>query len=143
MNTPIVPKAPYHHGDLRRALVAAALEQIESGSGPQLNLRATAERLLAAGVPLARADDATGVANNNIAPLSLPWLPLPHMAVRVDHDARMAEVVGAENARRFRSIYTYPNADMHQPDEKTQLNLFLGEWLGHCLACGHELQPVL
>lgn len=44
MNTPIVPKAPYHHGDLRRALVAAALEQIESGSGPQLNLRATAER---------------------------------------------------------------------------------------------------
>ena len=75
--------------------------------------------------------------------LSLPWLPLPHMEVRVYHDARMAEVVGAENARRFRSIYTYPNAAMHQPDEKTQLNLFLGEWLGHCLACGHELQPVL
>ena len=38
--------------------------------------------------------------------LSLPWLPLPHMEVRVYHDARMAEVVGAENARRFRSIYT-------------------------------------
>ena len=75
--------------------------------------------------------------------LSLPWLALPHMEVRVYHDARMAEVVGAENARRFRSIYTYPNAAMHQPDEKTQLNLFLGEWLGHCLACGHELQPVL
>jgi len=32
---------------------------------------------------------------------------------------------------------------MHQPDEKTQLNLFLGEWLGHCLACGHELAPVV
>ena len=29
------------------------------------------------------------------------------------------------------------------PDEKNQLNLFLGEWLGHCLACGHELEPVL
>jgi uncharacterized protein YqiB (DUF1249 family) len=25
---------------------------------------------------------------------------------------------------------------------KTQLNLFLGEWLSHCLACGHELAPV-
>ena len=45
MNPVASPKAPYHHGDLRRALVAAALEQIESGSGPQLNLRATAERV--------------------------------------------------------------------------------------------------
>lgn len=73
---------------------------------------------------------------------SLPWLPVPQLEVRVYHDARMAEVISAENARRFRSIYPYPNAAMHQPDEKTQLNLFLGEWLGHCLACGHELEPV-
>ena len=73
----------------------------------------------------------------------LPWLPVPQMEVRVYHDARMAEVTRAENARRLRGIYSYPNAQMHQPDEKTQLNLFLGEWLGHCLACGHELAPVL
>lgn len=73
----------------------------------------------------------------------LPWLPVPQMEVRVYHDARMAEVVSAENARRFRGIYSYPNAQMHQPDEKNQLNLFLGEWLGHCLACGHELEPVV
>lgn len=73
----------------------------------------------------------------------LPWLPVPKMDVRVYHDARMAEVIGAENARRFRGIYSYPNAQMHQPDEKNQLNLFLGEWLGHCLACGHELEPVV
>ncbi|WP_019340001.1 DUF1249 domain-containing protein [Stutzerimonas stutzeri] len=73
----------------------------------------------------------------------LPWLPAPQMDVRVYHDARMAEVIGAENARRFRGIYSYPNAQMHQPDEKNQLNLFLGEWLGHCLACGHELEFVL
>ena len=56
----------------------------------------------------------------------LPWLPVPQMEVRVYHDARMAEVTRAENARRFRGIYAYPNAQMHQPDEKTQLNLFLG-----------------
>ncbi|MFZ6046117.1 DUF1249 domain-containing protein [Pseudomonas sp. CR3202] len=74
---------------------------------------------------------------------SLPWLPSPQLEVRVYHDARMAEVVGAENARRLRSVYPYPNADMHQPDEKSQLNLFLGEWLSHCLACGHELEPVV
>lgn len=73
---------------------------------------------------------------------SLPWLPVPQLEVRVYHDARMAEVVGAQSARRFRGIYPYPNAAMHQPDEKTQLNLFLGEWLSHCLACGHELEPV-
>ncbi|WP_263147222.1 DUF1249 domain-containing protein [Pseudomonas alcaligenes] len=74
---------------------------------------------------------------------TLPWLPSPQMEVRVYHDARMAEVVSAEHARRLRSIYPYPNAAMHQPDEKSQLNLFLGEWLSHCLACGHELAPVL
>lgn len=73
----------------------------------------------------------------------LPWLPVPKMDVRVYHDARMAEVIGAEHARRFRGIYSYPNAQMHQPDEKNQLNLFLGEWLGHCLSCGHELEPVV
>ena len=73
---------------------------------------------------------------------SLPWLPVPQLEVRVYHDARMAEVTAAQRARRFRGIYPYPNAAMHQPDEKTQLNLFLGEWLSHCLACGHELEPL-
>jgi len=74
---------------------------------------------------------------------SLPWLPVPQLEVRVYHDARMAEVVGAENARRLHIRYPYPNAAMHQPDEKSQLNLFLGEWLSHCLSCGHEPQPVM
>ena len=74
---------------------------------------------------------------------SLPWLPVPQLEVRVYHDARMAEVVSAENARRLHILYPYPNAAMHQPDEKSQLNLFLGEWLSHCLACGHEPQPVM
>jgi uncharacterized protein YqiB (DUF1249 family) len=74
---------------------------------------------------------------------SLPWLPVPPLQVRVYHDARMAEVVAADRERYIRTTYPYPNAAMHQPDEKTQLNHFLGEWLGHCLACGHELQPVI
>ena len=73
---------------------------------------------------------------------SLPWLPLPQLQVQVYHDARMAEVISAEHARRFRSIYPYPNSAMHQPDEKAQLNVFLGEWLSHCLACGHEFEAV-
>ncbi|POA22119.1 DUF1249 domain-containing protein [Pseudomonas sp. FW300-N1A1] len=73
---------------------------------------------------------------------SLPWLPVPQLEVQVYHDARMAEVISAEHARRFRGIYPYPNALMHQPDEKAQLNVFLGEWLSHCLACGHEYEVV-
>jgi uncharacterized protein YqiB (DUF1249 family) len=73
---------------------------------------------------------------------NLAWLPTSRMEVRVYHDARMAEVITAQNARRFRGVYPYPNAAMHHPDEKTQLNLFLGEWLSHCLNCGHELVPV-
>jgi len=73
---------------------------------------------------------------------SLPWLPVPQLEVQVYHDAQMAEVISAEHARRLRSIYPYPNDAMHQPDEKAQLNLFLGEWLSHCLACGHELEVV-
>ncbi|HTN31045.1 MAG TPA: DUF1249 domain-containing protein [Pseudomonas sp.] len=73
----------------------------------------------------------------------LPWLPVPQLDVRVYHDARMAEVVGAAGSRRFLGRYPYPNAAMHQPDEKAQLNLFLGEWLSHCQALGHELEPVL
>lgn len=73
----------------------------------------------------------------------MPWLPVPQLDVRVYHDARMAEVVSAQNARQLRSRYVYPNAQMHHPDEKAQLNLFLGEWLAHCLACGHELRPLL
>ena len=42
--------------------------------GQRAKLRATAERLLAAGVPLTRTGDVTGL-TNNIAPLGLPWLP--------------------------------------------------------------------
>nr|WP_316638776.1 TetR/AcrR family transcriptional regulator [uncultured Roseateles sp.] len=46
-----MPKAPYHHGDLPRALVAAAAQLIEAGEqGARLTLRAAAQ---AAGVSVA------------------------------------------------------------------------------------------
>lgn len=60
------------------------------------------------------------------------WLSPPSMEVRLYHDVRMAEVVAAFNRRRFRGVYPYPNEQMLQPDEKYQLNHFLGEWLGYC-----------
>jgi AcrR family transcriptional regulator len=38
------PKSGYHHGDLRSALLQAALELLEDGGGAELSLRAVARR---------------------------------------------------------------------------------------------------
>lgn len=71
------------------------------------------------------------------------WLAPPSMEIRLYHDAGMAEVVAAYNRRRFRGVYPYPNEQMLQPDEKTQLNTFLGEWLGYCQRHGQSAHPVV
>lgn len=62
----------------------------------------------------------------------------PRLTVRVYHDARLAEVIGFAPWRRALPHYEYPNAAMHQPDEKAQWNRFLGEWLSHCLQHGYR-----
>lgn len=66
-------------------------------------------------------------------------LSAPRMRVHLYHDARMAEVTDFQRQRHFDGRYRYPNAHMRQPDEKLQLNRFLGEWLSHGLAHGHAL----
>ncbi len=71
------------------------------------------------------------------------WLQPPSMEVRLYHDASMAEVVAVYNRRRLHGVYPYPNEQMLQPDEKFQLNRFLGEWLGYCQHHGQSAQPVL
>ena len=68
---------------------------------------------------------------------SCDWLHLPSMVIRLYHDARMAEVVDAQNMRQLRGIYAYPNEQMLHTDEKVQRNLYLGEWLCYCLQHGH------
>jgi uncharacterized protein YqiB (DUF1249 family) len=67
-------------------------------------------------------------------------LPPPQMKVRLYHDAKTAEVVEFQNARRFAAVYPYPNNEMRQPDEKAQVNRFLGEYLSLCLAHGGEIE---
>ncbi|QFU02589.1 putative dehydrogenase [Halomonas sp. THAF5a] len=67
----------------------------------------------------------------------------PRMRVHLYHDVRMAEVTDFQRHRHFHGRYRYPNARMHQPDEKLQLNRFLGEWLEHGLAHGHSDLPEL
>ncbi|GAB2716111.1 DUF1249 domain-containing protein [Halomonas garicola] len=62
----------------------------------------------------------------------------PRMRVHLYHDVRMAEVIDFQRERHFSGRYRYPNPRMHQPDEKLQLNRFLGEWLAHGLAHGRS-----
>lgn len=62
-----------------------------------------------------------------------PWLNDPRMQVRLYHDARMAEVLSAAGHVRIEAVYDYPNRQMHLPDEKHQINQFLGEWLQYCV----------
>jgi len=46
---------------------------------------------------------------------SLPWLPVPVLEVQVYHDARMAEVIGAEHARRFQAFTPIPTPTCISP----------------------------
>lgn len=69
--------------------------------------------------------------------VSGPWPGTQEMQVRMYHDARMAEVTGFQRRWVREGRYPYPNPSMLQPDEKTQLNRFLADWLEHCLQFGH------
>ena len=64
------------------------------------------------------------------------WVAPLRATVRLCHDARVAEVTEFHPWRRLWARYAYPNAGMHQPDEKLQVNRYLGEWLQHCLRWG-------
>lgn len=72
----------------------------------------------------------------------LPWVKGPELSVRVYHDARMAEVISWNRHRLLRARYEYPNEQMYLPDEKAQLNQFLGECLSQCLAHGRIPEAV-
>ena len=65
------------------------------------------------------------------------WLSAPHFDLRVYHDARMVEVISFQAQRLIEPRYEYPNPSMHARDEKAQQNVFLAEWLSHCLQQGH------
>jgi len=64
------------------------------------------------------------------------WLNDPEMTVRLYHDASVAEVISCKGHRKIEATNQYPNRFMHHPDEKSQLNAFLSEWLNFCLLHG-------
>lgn len=73
-------------------------------------------------------------------PESGKWPTNPRMHIRVYHDASTAEVMSYQNHRNFQPHYKQPNPNMYQPDEKMQVNRFLGEWLTLCLHAGRCLK---
>jgi hypothetical protein len=74
--------------------------------------------------------------------LQCRWLQWPSMEVRIYHDLATAEVICFDHHRSIRQRYEQPNPDMHLPDEKSQINCFLGELLSQCLSRGQALNPL-
>ncbi|WP_299073639.1 DUF1249 domain-containing protein [uncultured Paraglaciecola sp.] len=65
----------------------------------------------------------------------------PVVQVRLYHDAKMAEVISAQNIGSLKPSYQYPNTKMYQKNEKEMVNMFLGEWLQFCLIQNEQLHP--
>lgn len=63
----------------------------------------------------------------------------PVVQVRLYHDAKMAEVLSAQNIGSLKPSYQYPNVKMYQKNEKEMVNLFLAEWLQFCLTHSDQL----
>jgi len=61
----------------------------------------------------------------------------PKLVVRLYHDANMAEIISWDRHRHWKPQYTYPNPQMYMPDEKLELNRFLGDWLEFCHSQGY------
>lgn len=61
---------------------------------------------------------------------------------RLYHDATLAEVIAWQGRRGFQPKYSCPNPDMYQPNEKAQLNRFLGELLEFCLVEGRVQRAI-
>lgn len=75
---------------------------------------------------------------------NVPGLAETRLSIRIYHDAKAAEVIEYQNERGFHAVYEYPNARMRHPDEKAQVNRFLGEFLGVCLEHGvSSEQPIV
>ena len=66
------------------------------------------------------------------------WIQKPEMLVRIYHDASTAEVISNQGHNNFQARYPRVNRMMYHSDEKNQINVFLGEWLSHCLKVGRS-----
>lgn len=96
-------------------------------------------------LPLQKPNASIKTANgdNHVSTHEKSYALLYQSDVRLYHDASVAEIVKCQRYQQFKPRYTYPNADMHQVDEKAQMNRFLGELLTHCLSHGRIAETVM
>lgn len=74
---------------------------------------------------------------------TLPWCPELDMEVRLFHDARMADVLRFQAARRIPAIVPAQHQSGWRVNEKQLVNEFLGDCLQHCLRFGLPRDPRL
>lgn len=73
----------------------------------------------------------------------LPWCPELDLEVRLYHDARMADVLRFQQARRIPARVAPHHAAGWRVNEKRLVNAFLGDCLTHCLQEGLARDPRL
>ncbi len=74
---------------------------------------------------------------------TMPWCPELDMEVRIYHDARMADVLRFQSARRIPAIVPPLHGAGWRVNEKQLVNQFLGDCLQHCLSHGLPRDPLL
>lgn len=85
-------------------------------------------------------DDRQRYTRTLILTLHLDRLPSPlhqvELWLKLYDDVGCAEVVRPVSGKQLQPYYPTPNRQMFAMDEKTQLNLFLADWLQYCLRHG-------
>ena len=71
---------------------------------------------------------------------SHPLLQPALLQVRSYHDVLLSEVTAFQKRQAREGRYSYPNEEMFHPDEKVQVNVFLGETLKFALDKGYSLE---
>ena len=74
---------------------------------------------------------------------NLDWLDWPKLSICLYHDLSTAEVLTVGAHEKLKQRYELPNAALHHPDEKSQVNRALGELLASCIEHGRMLESVL
>ena len=129
-----------------RSAFAMTLGEIE----PHVTLRVVARYKYTTEVELSQHHAREGVSEEDVSEESASEEDVPEevletasettLSVRLYHDAKCAEVIAFQDERAFRAVYGYPNRQMRQPDEKVQVNRFLGEFLHMCITHGISLE---
>lgn len=64
-------------------------------------------------------------------------LPDPDLTIRIYHDARLVEAVGARDSHRHHLLRRLAEAHSAELDRRWRLNIMLNKWLDYLLEMGH------